>query len=355
MNILFIPEYQGEISSSRTCLFTRFLEKKHRLIFLKPKEHWIKKRSFWPLRAAERFLITQSLIEEGKKKENIDLVFCRDYMYAFPGWFIAKHLKKPCVWDSEGSMKVFWDSSHKYPAQILPWMLLEKWLAKRFPFMIAMTEEDKKAYAEQGMDPDKIHIIPHCIPMEAISRKTREEARQSLQLPKEETFFLFFAMFDYLPNKAALHFLNEKVAPHLPGKLLLCGKGKLPKKLHPKIQYLGFLSFEKLYDLIRACDISLSPVWEANGTLTKALEMLAHGAPAVLTDVVRRGIPEIQDGVHALIAKDRDDFLQKTLRLAQDHSLQEKFGKNGPEIIRKKYDAGLHENELLRLVETLGK
>ena len=47
----------------------------------------------------------------------------------------------------------------------------------------------------------------------------------------------------------------------------------------------------------------------------------------------------------------KEDFIQKTLRLAGDISLQEKLKKSAPEIVQKKYDWKLYENRLLELVE----
>lgn len=352
MKILFLPEVTGEDTSGRSPEIVKILGRKHELVFLNPKENWIRSRRFWPLRAWERIQITRNLIEAGKKMRGIDLIFCKDYMYALPGIFIAKHLNKPCVWESEGSMKAFWDASHKYPFQVLHWMWMEKWLVKYADHMITVTETDAKAYIQQGMNPDRIDIVPVCIRPENASKKTRTEARQLLGLPQNETLFLFFSMFNYAPNFAALDFLNKSVAPHLPGRLLLCGSGKLPKKLHPKIEYLGFVPLERLYDLIRASDVCLAPVWEANGTLVKVLDMLAHGAPTVVTSAVQQGIPELQDGVHTLIAKTKEEFLQKTLQLANNANLRQKFTQTAPEIIEKKYNWNLHEEKLLALMES---
>ncbi|OGQ06059.1 MAG: hypothetical protein A2W61_01335 [Deltaproteobacteria bacterium RIFCSPLOWO2_01_44_7] len=354
MKILFIPEPKKEETSERSPQMIKVLKRKHEVVFLKPEEYWIKKRSFWPLRAWERFHINKKLIEEGKKMDGIDLVFCRDYTFALPGSRIARHLRKPCVWDSEGSMKAFWEDHHKYPTQVLPWLPAEKWLSKRVNYMITVTERDRRGHIEQGMDPNRIHIIPICVRSELFSQKTKEEARQALQLASHETFFLFFSNFNYLPNRMAINFLNEKVAPHLPGKLLLCGQGNLPKKLHPKIEYLGFLPLQKLYDLIRASDVCLSPIWEANGTLTKVLDMLGHGAATVITPAGQKGVRGLQDGVHALVAQDKEDFIYKTLLLAKNPTLQSKLKKSGPEVVQKNHEWKLYENQLLTLVESFG-
>lgn len=351
MKILFIGSFQSETSTERTSELIRILKKGHELVLLKPEGNWTRRRAFFPLRAWERLAITRQLILQGSRFKNIDMVFCKDIMHAFPGYWIAKKLKRPLIWESEGSMKAFWEDSHHYPQQVLPWMLVERWLAKRVDFLFTVTERDRRAYAEQGTDPNKTAIIPVCIHGENLSQKTKEEARQAHHLPQGEILFLFFAHFNYLPNQKALAFLNEQVAPLLPNKLLLCGKGRLPKKLHPKIQYLGFVPTEKLYDLIRAADVCLAPIWEARGTITKVLDMLAHGTPTVITPVIRQGIPEIADGRHALIAKNKGDFIQKTLLLSRDTALRKKLGRFAAEIVCPRYDWKTHENKLLETLD----
>lgn len=351
MKILFIGSFQSETSTERTSILFQILKKRHEVVLLKPEENWIRRRAFFPLRVWERIAITKKLVQKGRCFKNIDLVFCKDTMHAFPGYWIARHLQKPMIWESEGSVKAFWEDSHRYPQQILPWLLLEKWLAKRADFLITITERDRRAYVEQGMDPKKIRIIPVCIHSQKLSKRTKEEARRMHQLPPNEPLFLFFAHFNYLPNRKALEFLNAQVAPRLPGKLLLCGEGRLPKKLHPNVRYLGFVPLQKLYDLIRASDVCLAPIWEARGTITKVLDMLGHGAPAVITPIIQQGIPEIVDGRHALIARNKEDFTQKTLRLGQDISLQAQLSRQASEIIQHRYDWAAHEANLLKFVD----
>ncbi|MDO8527023.1 MAG: glycosyltransferase family 4 protein [Deltaproteobacteria bacterium] len=350
MKILFIPEPGKTETSERSYPLIKILEKRHELLFLKPPGNPTQKRPSWPMRVFQRLQNIKQLIEEGKKFKEADLVLCRDYMHALPGSRIAKHLGIPCIWDSERSMKLFWEDHHQYPVQTLPWITVEKWLTKRVDHLVTVTERNKQAHILQGMDPNHIDIIPVCVCFDRRSRKSKAEARKALQLSADKKLFLFFSNFDYPPNQRALTFLNEKVAPRLPGELLLCGKGKLPKNLHGNIKYMGFLPLEKLYDLIRACDIGLSPVWEANGTLTKVLDMLAHGTATVVTDIVQTGIPELQDNVHSCIAKNEEEFIQKTLTLANDLLLQEKLRENGPHIIRSKYDWALYEDKLLDIV-----
>lgn len=355
MKILFLPCYEGEETSERSGQLLKILKRRHEVVFLKPRDRWFSQRASWPLRAWERIRIIHQLIQEGKKLLDVDLIFGRDCAYALPAMKIAKYLNKPYIWESEGSMKDLWDHSHAYPVQVIPWIFLEGYLAKRTDHMITVTENDRRAYIQQGMNPDHIHLIPVCIYTDKRSKKTKQEARHLLSLPRDEPLFLFFSHFNYPPNQTALHFLNKNVAPHLPGRLLLCGHGKLPKKLHPKIQYLGFLQLEGLYDLIRASDICLAPVWEANGTLTKILDMLVHSAPTVITPAAHRGIPELQDGIHCLIAKDKEDFVQKTLLLAGNKSLQGTIGHAASKIIQEKYNWELYEDKLLKIVESVAQ
>lgn len=353
MKILFISSKIQDKTSERSQNFARVLQQEHEVFFLNPTEHWIRKRSLWPLRALERLRIVKKLVQEGKSYRGVDLVFCKDSVYALPGFFIARHLKKPCVFESEGSMKAFWEKTHRYGPQVLPWIGLEKWLVKRVDYMITITEEDKQAYIGQGMEEARIHIIPHCIRLDTLSQKTKQEARAAHHLPQEETLFFFFSKFDYLPNKTALRFLSERLAPQLPGRLLLCGQGKLPR-LHPKIHYLGFVPLKTLYDLIRASDVCLAPVFELKGSSTKALDMLAHGAPTVVTSVIQKGMPGLLDGLHALVADSEEAFVQKTLELAKNIPLQEKLKSPAQRLILENYDWKLFEKKLLGLIQEFG-
>lgn len=351
MKILFIPEYTGAETSERTPQLLKILKKRHDLVFISQND-LSRRKAFKPLRVFDRIRQTRKLIKEGKKLNGIDLIYCRDYMNAYPGLKIAEHLGKPCVWDSEGSMKAFWDSCHKYPTQVLPWMLLESCMVKHVDYMITVTDIDKKAYIKQGMDPERINIIPICVRSEFMSRKSKGEARRELGLSSDKTIFLFFSNFDYAPNFKALKFLNEEVAPRVEGTVLLSGKGRLPERLHPNVKYLGFLPFEKLYDLIRACDVCLAPIWEANGTLTKVLDMLMHGAPTVVTNVVRKGIPELENGKNALIAESTQDFISKTIQLAGDKELQNKLSNAATDVIKNKYEWSFYEDKLLNLIDS---
>lgn len=93
---------------------------------------------------------------------------------------------------------------------------------------------------------------------------------------------------------------------------------------------------------------------EAMGRVT--LEAMACGVPLVVTDV--GGLPEVvEDGKNGLVVPSKNParLAEAIAQLLGDESLRKKFGENGRQVLREKFDLDQTRDRLLALYQRLAK
>lgn len=276
------------------------------------------------------------------RKNDVDIVFCEGPHYAMVGVLVSKILRKSCVWDSHGNTLIFCEQLGKSKIYTAASVAVERILGKQATALITVSERDKRAYRDMGIDEDKIFVIPTCVDFSMVSSSSRtpEEIRTELGVEAENVLLLFFGALDYAPNKEAFDYINDFLAPEMARecpevRICVAGRGDVPPETHRLVTCTGFVP--NIYDLIRASDVCIAPLWSGVGILTKVLDMMACGKPTVVTPLAKDGIPELIDNWNVVLASDRKDFVERTMQMLKNRDTHSMLGKRGKETVERAY------------------
>lgn len=88
-----------------------------------------------------------------------------------------------------------------------------------------------------------------------------------------------------------------------------------------------------------ACDscLAIAPVRVASGIQNKVLVSMAMGIPIILSELISKSIPELQNGENCYICKESKDYANKCLSIMSDMGLRDKLSNNGYELVAKYY------------------
>jgi len=220
--------------------------------------------------------------------------------------------------------------------------LLTEWaegrLLKGCDLTFAVSEHDaafmEKKYGTRplllpnGVDVDKF---------EAVTPKDVDRVRAKFEL--EAPLALFMGLTTAKPNQEAIRFLLDEVFPRVvrlcPGmKLALIG-GAVDSKAEWLINP-GNIPANDVPAFIKACDLSVVPIFSGSGTRLKILESWAAGVPVVSTTKGAEGL-EAEDARNILIADKADDFVEKILLLLKRPRLGREIAGEGKRLAARRY------------------
>jgi glycosyltransferase involved in cell wall biosynthesis len=127
-------------------------------------------------------------------------------------------------------------------------------------------------------------------------------------------------------------------------RILMTGAGKQPAATHPVVTLTGFVP--DLFEYIHASDVFIAPIEMPSGRLTKAFDSLSCGISTVVLASATNGIPELVDGENAMIAKDREEFIEKTVYLLENPDVAREIGLRGRKMLEEYYDWNFWEERL---------
>ena len=187
--------------------------------------------------------------------------------------------------------------------------VLNRWLARRTPFILAGSEAIRDDIARYDrVPPGKIRVVPYGVDVEKFdSVLSREEARGKLGLPGDR--FLVGTVGRLEEQKGQKYLIDAAGRLSRDGRkvtLLIVGSGREEDRLRDQAVREGigdavlFLGTRRdLPELFRAMDVFAFPsLWE--GFPIALLSAVAAGLPVIVTPV--GGVPEVvKDGVNGLI------------------------------------------------------
>jgi glycosyltransferase involved in cell wall biosynthesis len=354
--ILFIPEDDVVATSERSQTLYRALKARHDVIGLRaPLDRFLYDPEKPKLpRYALYVLDKVALLLRGlllARRHRAELVFCETAHHALAGAGIAKVLGIRSVWDSHGNVRLFAQSVGKGRVFTSLATFMEGFLGDTVDALVTVSERDAAEYARMGIPRSKIRVLPHCIDVPDPPGARTERGGSTPCL-------LFFGSFKYLPNREALDYINGILAPQLERdgarcEIRITGRDIPRLRFHPFLRALGFVP--DLHAAIREADLCIVPVWKGVGVSTKVLDIMAAETPVVLSSFVAEGIPEIEDGVHALVAPTPEDFPGLVLKALSDLGACRTMAANARRLVEERYDCRLHAgllDEILR--EVLG-
>ncbi len=273
------------------------------------------------------------------RDQGLQVAFCETPHHALVGLWVARVLGLRCVWDSHGNALLFAKSVGKGPLYTFLSAGLDRFLARHVDLLVTVTERDAEAYVEMGVDRSKVLVVPTSVQVSEVDRLVSTVPPRA---PRDgRAVLLFFGNFRYAPNQDAIRFINDRLAPFLereglPVELRLAGRDVPQAGLHPSIRNLGFV--ENLPACIREADLCIVPVWTGVGILTKVVDIMAAGTPAVLSAFAASGIPEIRDGVHARVAEDEATFCARVAESLRQRASMAALARNARRLVQEKYD-----------------
>ena len=187
--------------------------------------------------------------------------------------------------------------------------VLNRWLARRTPFILAGSEAIRDDIARYDrVPPGKIRVVPYGVDVEKFdSVLSREEARGKLGLPGDR--FLVGTVGRLEEQKGQKYLIDAAGRLSRDGRkvtLLIVGSGREEDRLRDQAVREGigdavlFLGTRRdLPELFRAMDLFAFPsLWE--GFPIALLSAMAAGLPVIVTPV--GGVPEVvEDGINGLV------------------------------------------------------
>ncbi|KFD41191.1 hypothetical protein DK28_0211580 [Peptococcaceae bacterium SCADC1_2_3] len=280
-----------------------------------------------------------------KHRKKIDLILSVEPSFGIIGAVLSVFIRKPVIWDThDGNILAF--------CQLLKYsfiytklnLLIEKFIGRIARTIIVPSEIDKQLYIEQKFKyKAKIKVIPSGINLSKIDtiKKDMNLLRRKLAIKLEKKILIFSGGISFPPNKEAAFWINDKLAPALVEKfsqvqIIITGSVEVPQKIHPNVTFVGHVP--DYFEHILASDVCLVPYEMNTGISTKLIDYLACGRPTVTTVEVARLFPELVDGENVLIARDKKEFIEKTMAILENPVLGEKIGANGRKVIEVHYN-----------------
>lgn len=288
-----------------------------------------------------------------KHRREFDLIYCWEPFYALIGLCISILTGKPCLRDNAIVTRYHHQQLGTFRSGLTTIIALiaERTVFRLIDMMIVLSEADRRAYVEQGFAPDKVEVIPLPVDFSLVDKVAadKEALRKRLALDKNKKILIFTGRRQYLPNRRAAWWINEELAPAISRKfddaqILMTATGDIPQPAHPIITFTGFVP--DIFEYIHATDIAIAPLEILSGVLVKVLDSMSCGKPTVVMTQASKGIPELIDGFNCMIARDKDDFIAKTLYLLDHPDEAQHIGIRARETIEKHYAVDTWEERL---------
>lgn len=186
------------------------------------------------------------------------------------------------------------------------------------------------------------------------SNKTEIPSPQTIYLPNTSTIkgtvrdtftpkeprILFVGTLDFFPNTQGITHFVEKIFPVIKNtiplaELRIVGNGKpdFLAYLNKKDGVKAIGQVDDITNEYQEATIVIIPIYHGSGTCVKFIEALQTNRPVVSTPIGVRGFDDtFQDGIHYLLAKNDEEFAEKTIDMLSDASKSRIIAINGFEM-----------------------
>jgi starch synthase len=287
--------------------------------------------------------------------EDLDIIHSADIWYPFT--YQAVKTGKP-------TLATEWENI-PFNVKGNPYTKIQEYNRKHITHFIAITEKAKAALITEGVNPEKISVIPAGLDCDRF-KPTAKAATNRLGISGETTKILFVGrltiekgIFDLLNAYALLVKDHQNVellvvgtgTPEMQAKITLLTESL---KIQSKVKFLGSISYSKMAEVHNLADIFCLPSIETNFWAEQfgysIVEAMACEKPVVST--VTGSIPEIvKDRNTGILVEQKNPIaLEAALEeLLVDRKKREKFGKNGREWVLEAFEANKVAEQLAEL------
>ena len=287
--------------------------------------------------------------------EDLDIIHSADIWYPFT--YQAVKTGKP-------TLATEWENI-PFNVKGNPYTKIQEYNRKHITHFIAITEKAKAALITEGVNPEKISVIPAGLDCDRF-KPTAKAATNRFGISGETTKILFVGrlttekgIFDLLNAYALLIKVHQNVellvvgtgTPEMQAKITLLTESL---KIQSKVKFLGSISYSEMAEVHNLADIFCLPSVETNFWAEQfgysMVEAMACEKPVVST--VTGSIPEIvKDRNTGILVEQKNPIaLEAALEeLLVDKKEREKFGKNGREWVLEAFEANKVAKQLAEL------
>ncbi|UNK56441.1 glycosyltransferase [Pseudoxanthomonas daejeonensis] len=173
----------------------------------------------------------------------------------------------------------------------------EQDLVERSQLVLACSREDAENFtALFDLDPHKLRVVPNGAFTDRfgdVEQAERSAGRAACGLRADRPVAVFMGSM-YGPNIEAARYINDELAPALPGIDFVVvggvGEALLGLQSRPNVIATGVVDDERRDALLLAADVAINPMSAGSGTNIKMFDYMAAGLPVLSTVVGARGI-----------------------------------------------------------------
>ena len=211
----------------------------------------------------------------------------------------------------------------------------ESFVIEHYPKVVLVSQSDIDFLRNNMPNKDTSSISLHTNGVEVISSKNKTTLQDKI---------CFIGHMQSLQNQdAVIHFVEDIFPLILEKKkdMKFYVVGAHPPKNIQKLDnghnifITGYV--EDISSFINNSCLVVAPIQIAAGIQNKVLIAMANAVPVVLTPLIAKAIPELQNGDNCLICEDSQDFAKACLSLIENKELHKKIRTKGYEMVVKHY------------------
>lgn len=181
------------------------------------------------------------------------------------------------------------------------------------------------------------------------------ESLAEVPAPPGEPVVLFVGDLNYRPNRQAVEWLLERVAPAVQDRvagvrIVIAGDGPRPGMTDGSgVEFMGYV--DDLLPHLAAARVVVAPMLSGGGIKLKVLEGMAAGRAMVTTPVGAEGITGLT-GDAIKIAEDAGAFAEAVVKVLQDDELAVGLGERARDFVRDNFSAEKVGARYLEVIRT---
>lgn len=104
-------------------------------------------------------------------------------------------------------------------------------------------------------------------------------------------------------------------------------------------------------DYLHAADICIVPYLLNTGISTKLLDYMASSKTIIILDCVAKLVPELKDNVNVLIARNRAEFIEKTIYAIKNVKIRKMLSANIYKVAKNNYSLRILSQQWQKIFE----
>ena len=297
------------------------------------------------------FLTPQIVPLLRKNIKNFDVIHLTEY-YTFQNVVASYYAKKfnvPYVVSAHGSAIPVSQAGKVFLKKAFI-QFFGRRILKMASLVIALTEEERRQYVQEGVAKEKIAIIPNGVDLkEFLNLSPKEKLKKRHKIKSSDLVILFLGRIH--PKKgvdilvdAFSNLARQKDSP----VLVVAGSEEdkaythsikqkiITDGLEDKVLFTGFLSTDERREALSSADIFVLPS-HSEGLPIAILEACASGTPVIITK--QCNLPEVEEYKCGVVINPKVGELKSALELLlKNKRLRIQMGRRGKKMIREKFD-----------------